>query len=909
MNGLRPGGLWRRLFAWAAARLDTPELIDDADELFAEKARRVGLARSRRWYRHQTIAAMARALLPSRDRPGRVRRAKWLSGLALDAKLGTRMLVRYPGLTAVAGVAMSFAVFVGAGTFELVSQIVDPTLPLPRAERLVGLRHWDRVANRPARPLPADLRLWREQLPGVEELGAFRRARLNLSVGGGPGEPVDVAVISPSGFRIAGVPPLLGRPLAEEDADPGATPVVVIGHDLWHTRFGGDPAAVGSTVGLGAVPTTVVGVMPEGFGFPSADNLWTPLRLDQAADAEEPVGVFGLLATGATLSGAAVEVARFGVPATADAPERPALLRPEVLPYAESTYPFRLDVGMRAGFYHVNVYPFLFVLLVSANVALLMFARAATRERELVVRSALGASRFRIVTQLFVEAVVLSAVATAVGLAATSPALTHVYGELQELAGPFPLPFWIRPRLSPSTMAYAGALTLLSAVVAGVLPALKSTGRDVQARLRHAAPGSGGLRLGGVWSAVVVTQVAATVLFTGVAWAVVHKAVRNATVEAFFPAEEYLGVGVAMDRKIALPSTDTTDAAFQRLYVQRLGELERRLAADHAVTGVTMVRRLPVKARGTERVEVDGGGAVALEPERRGYAVYTDAVRPDFFEVVGSPVLAGRAFDTRDLVEDARVAVVNASFVEEILGGRSALGRRIRYPPDDMADQPGPWHEIVGVVGDLVSNQVVTQGLEVPPRARVYHPLDAVSAGAHPLILVLHVPGEPATMVPRLYAATGAVSPALRVERIERLDRAEPELVLLWRLYASVVLLVSGTALFLSLAGIYAAMSFAVARRTREIGVRVALGASARRVVVEILRRPLNQMGVGVALGSVLMAAVALWVLEGRAVTLGHGLRLFVVVGGVLLTCSLACLVPTVRALRVEPVEALGTEG
>ncbi|HZD05725.1 MAG TPA: ABC transporter permease, partial [Longimicrobiales bacterium] len=853
----RPGTFWRSLLRWAAGRLGTPELVDDATDIFAEKARRLGPRRARRWYRRQALAALARTLLPARDRRRRARRAGWLAGVGLDAKLGARMLARYPRLTVVAGLAMSFAVFVGAGTFEVVHQVVDPTLPFPQADRLVGLRHWDRVANRPAGPLPGDFRLWQEDLSSVEEIGAFRTARLNLSLGDGPGEPVDVAVMSPSGFRITGVPPLLGRPLVEGDGEPGATPVAVVGYHLWRTRFGSDPAVVGRVVRLGEVRTHVVGVMPEGFGFPDAANLWTPLHPDDGAGAGEPLGgVFGRLAADATLGEAGAEVTRLGVPATADAPERAARLRSEVMPYWESAYPFRIDLAFRMAFYHLNVYPFLFLLLVSANVALLMFARAATRERELVVRSALGAGRARIVTQLFVEALVLGALATAVGLAVTGPALTRIYGKLQELAGPFPLPFWIRPRLSPSTMAYAGALTLLGATVAGVVPALKSTGRDVQARLRHATSGSGGPRPGRVWSAVIVTQVAATVLFTGVAWAVVRKAVQNAGAKAFFPAEEYLGVSVAMDREVGPPDADTTEEAFQRLYAARLGELERRIAADPAVTGVTLARGLPVKAHGTRVVEVDGGGATLLKPGRRGYDVYSDHVGVDFFDVVGSPVLAGRGFDAGDLEEGSRAVVVNASFVDEVLGGRSAVGRRIRYLGDDAAGEPGPWREIVGVVGDLVANQVVTQGLEVPPRSRIYHPLDPAAAGAYPLHLVIHVPGDVSEPAATLYAAAGAVSPSLRVDRIERLDRAEPELLLLWRLYAAIALMVSGIALFLSLAGIYAVMSFTVARRTREIGVRVALGASARRVVAEIFRRPVTQVGAGVAVGCMLMAAV-----------------------------------------------------
>ena len=235
----------------------------------------------------------------------------WAGGLSLDLKLGLRMLIRYPGLTLVAGLAIAFAIAVGAATFEVVKLALHPTLPLPDGGRIVGLNYWDRESNQQEVPLPYDLMGWHSQLETVRDIGGFRSVKRNLFVGAEDAEQVDVAEISPAAFRVAGVPPLLGRSLVEGDEDPGAPQVVVLGYRVWKTRFNGDPAVVGQAVRLGRTQATVVGVMPDGFAFPVDRGMWIPLRLE-AVLAEpgrgSPVRVFGRLAPGPTLSDARSEV-------------------------------------------------------------------------------------------------------------------------------------------------------------------------------------------------------------------------------------------------------------------------------------------------------------------------------------------------------------------------------------------------------------------------------------------------------------------------------------------------------------------------------------------------------------------------------------------------------------------------
>ena len=429
----------------------------------------------------------------------------------LDVKLGFRMLVRYPGLTLVGGLAMAFAIAIGAVVFEFVTILVHPSLPLDDGDRIVGIRNWDVAASREDPRALHDFVTWREELESIEDLGAFHTLQRNLVTGEGAPEPVIVTAISASAFRVARVPPLLGRSLIEADEQAGAPMVVVIGYGLWQTRFGGDPEVVGRTVRLGTEQTTVVGVMPEGFEFPVSDNLWLPLRLN-VLDYERGQGpairVFGRLAPGVTLDEAQAELTTIVSHAATAFPDADEHLQSQVMLYPLlildtsgmiSLGSITLSQSLERGLmYSINAFYLMFLVLVCGNVALLMFARAATRENEIAVRNALGATRSRIVAQLFAEALVLGGVAAVVGLAAAGFVLKWglvvADGNLTEGGR---LPFWFDDSLAPATVLYAGGLTVLGAVIAGVVPALKLT-RGLEARLRQAAVGEPGQRFGGL---------------------------------------------------------------------------------------------------------------------------------------------------------------------------------------------------------------------------------------------------------------------------------------------------------------------------------------------------------------------------------------------------------------------------
>ena len=830
----------------------------------------------------------------------------------LDFKLGFRMLSRYPMLTVVGSLAMAVAIAVGAGTFEVIARVIDPSLPLPGGDRIVGLNYWDR-AESGARPASAyDVLNWRAGLRTVEDIGAFRLIQRNLIVGEQVGDPVEAAEISAAAFKVAGVSPLMGRVIVDEDESPQSPAVVVLGHRLWTMRFGADPAVIGRVVRLGAAQATVVGVMPEGFAFPVRHNLWTPLRIRELP--QEPgrgplLRVFGRLAAGIELEEAQAEVTTFGTRVAEQFPKQYENLQPQVLPYAESFIAIPQDLLVRAGIHSINAFGALFLVVVCGNVALLMFARAATREREILVRRALGAGRSRIVLQLFAEALVLAAIAAVLGLTATDFALKWALAAMSTEAEPWP--FWFEGGISATTLAYSAGLTVLAAVVAGVVPALKVTRTNMEAGLRQASAGAGGIRMGGIWTGVIVAQIAATVLFTAVAYVVQRQAAGIASAKAAFPAEEYLAVRLEMDREGPTEETArTVDESFLRRYEATARELEQRVAADARVTGATLAERLPLMPSDGGAIELDDAGP-NVPVTGREFFVTTSAVDLDFFEVFQTPILAGRGFGPRDTAAGANTVVVNHLFVEQYLAGRNAVGRRIRYraKESEATRAAGPWFEIIGVVRDLVPDPEAPMSLDIPAKPLVYHTLGSNRTQSYPLYLATHVrSGEPTSMLPTLRRIAADISPELRLSDIQRLDQGTSSDTRAWNGFANFILVVSAIALILSMAGIYAITSFTVSRRTREIAVRVALGAQLSNVVATVFRGPFFQVAAGVAVGCLMMGSL-LGAARGAGTVTRHAALLLVYGAAMIGVCALACIGPLLRVFRVEPTDVLRDDG
>ena len=812
----------------------------------------------------------------------------WLDSSWLDVRLGLRLLVRNWGLTIVGGLAMTLAIGIAAIVFAAFDTIVWSPLPLDEGDRIVVIQVWDREAGRRRDTTWQDLERWRTSLHSVGEVGAFQTIQRNVITPDGSIELAPVAEISAAGFRVARVAPLLGRPIGDPDEAPGATPVVVIGHDVWQRRFAGTRDVIGRELRLGEDVHTVVGVMPAGFQFPLNFRYWVPLRpkADRILRNTGPEGVvFGRLTPGATLARAHAEVSALGILPAVDTRLRSEATGARVVPY---TFAFTGDFEPGELSMLWSLSSLLLVLLLlppCANIAILNYARTVTRQQEFAARHALGGSRARIVWQLFIESLVLTAAAAGVALLLLRVVSVVVAGRLQNIpGGP---PFWMTFGVSYRTLLFVAGLALAGAAVSGLVPALQATGR--LARLGAGAlAGRTSVRLGATWTTLVIVQVAFSVGVLPLAAELAWGTLRTGVVGPGFAAEEFATARVALEEGQLVPAI-------------RQRELERQLLADPGIRGVAAALRPP----GEEPwvfVDIEGRDAPTdvLNGQLPGFLTRLNEVDTAFFDLYQVPGLAGRRFTEGDAKTDA--VVINRNFAETIAPGGNALGRRFRYvraADGEWVHSPtaGRWYEVVGVVGNL----------PVTTDARVaYHA--AAPGEIHPAHLQLRLRGGPDGLVERLRQIAANVDPALHVDEVRTLAEIYREHRFGDNLGAIAIGAVTGSVLLLSAAGLYALMAFTVAQRRREIGIRSALGAQPGHLVVAVFRRAFWQIGAGSTVG--ILAAYVV----GRYVPIEQigGLPIPGILPGagafMLLVGVVAALGPARRGLRIDPTEALRSE-
>jgi predicted permease len=845
----------------------------------------------------------------------------WLGGLSLDAKLAMRMLIKHPALTIVAVVGMAVAVAIGAVSFSAIDAIAESELPFSEGDRVIAIRNIDTRSLTDARLTHLhDLATWREALTTVEELGAYRMIDRNLVAGDARAEPVRVAEMTASGFRIARVPPLLGRYFRDDDERAGAPPVVIIGRDIWRTRFAESRDIIGRTIQLGAVRHTIIGVMPEGFAFPVNNRVWTPLRLDpnEYERGRAPaIEVFGRLAPGASIADARRQAETIGRRLAAEYPRTHGSIRPRVVGYTRMF----IDNPEQPWLYHLGQLLITMLLVViGTNVAVLVYARTASRTGEIAVRTALGASRARIVGQLFAEALALSGIATAVGLVVAYVALRNIDDAVRRISADG-LPFWLRFHITPGVLVYCAALAVLGAVIVGVVPALKATSRRVSARLQQIGAGGSGMRLGRAWTFLIIAQVTLAVAvlplaIAGVAaWTRFESAKSKLATKGMLTATLSVDQPESADGRAATRDSATDSARVVREAAARSlalrAELVRRLEAEPGVTDVVFGSSAPA-AEPSARIEVEPESVRASAPVARDDTLaaaspgaMVNVARTDlrWFDALGVPILAGRAFQAGDLTPATTVVIVNRSFARKLLQGANPLGRRIRTARREGArgdsTPAAPWEEIVGVVPDFP----VDSSTPVP---RLYRPLSPTEAG--PVTIGVRLRGTaPAPFANRLRAIALATSPALRLDEVETLDQTLADEYAPTRLAIVVMELVTASTVLLAAAGIYALVAFTITRRRREIGIRAALGAGPRRVLVSVLSRVAGQMAVGIVIG-IALAGTFDRLLQGGYTGRRAAFALPAVAAFMAIVGLLAAIGPARRALRIEPTEALKSE-
>lgn len=899
-----------RLALWAFPakhrRLYAAEMVEVfAHELAA--ARRSGSIAAMRFVVAAIVNAMAEGIV-ERRRHHVIRFGHAFS--SLDFTLAWRVLLRYPGLSIVGVFGMAVGIAVSAGAFAVISMLMDPRLPLPEGERIVSLKNIDTKTSNDEMRMLSDYAAWRG-LASVEDLSVARIVSRNLVVEGRSSEPAPVVEMMASAFRVARTEAFRGRYLLPEDEVPGAASVIVIGYDEWVRRFQADPAIIGKTVRLGGETYQIVGVMPDGFGLPTNHSFWIPWRLDPQAYPPRTgpsVSVFGRLAPGATLETAQAELTELARRVAADSPATHEHLRSLAMPYAFAY----TDMGDAENFLAMRAIQFALMLLlviVCVNVAILVYARTASRQGEIAVRGALGASRFRIVAQLFVEALTLAGVSAAIGVFMVLIAMPQLEAAFLGIVGG-KLPFWMEFRLKADGVIYVVVLTLVSAAIVGVLPALKATGRHVQAGLQTLSPGSGSrMQMGRIWTLLIVAQVALTVTLLPAAIFYTWDGLRLRTGDAGFASREFVSATLAMDRS-SEPPTVSGEAAFNARYAVAHEELDRRLREQQAAREVTYSlhdagEELAMVAVGEgQSPPVDPVGYNIVEGDKLGHLVRYNRVAVNFFDAFDVPVILGRGFTASDLGADT--IIVSRALADSVFGPGNPLGHRIKYvgrsreATEDNTPKPMErWFEIVGVVPDFPVNHVLKE-------PRVYHA--APFGGVYPARIGVRVrASDPASFSSALREVSTAVNPGLQVRNISTIEINVKKEEGVFRMIGLTVGLVMLSVLILSGAGIYALMSFTVARRRREIGIRAALGADRNRLLLGIFSRALGQLGAGAALGIVGAAGLE-QILEGEMLQ-GRGSVILPIVALIMMIVGvLSALGPARQGLRIQPIEALRDE-
>jgi len=810
-----------------------------------------------------------------------------------DLKFALRTLLKTPALSAVAVLCLALAIGLATAAFTVIHGAFLSPLPAPHADRLVMVHEYHRSGRYNVPLTAAQFTLRRGRSASFDDLGAWYSRNVTLSAEpGGDREAglIRAAYVSSNAFELLGIAPVLGRYPEAGDVVAGAGPVVMLSHDVWRSRFGGDVRLLGQAVHVNGKPHLVIGIMPPKVAFPVREALWIPVPLEgaRAQGGDDSLTLFGRLKTGVTRADAAAELA---VLSAGETPRDSANATvPVVMPFTRGFMSPEQEWAMFA--FLLGLMSFLVVI--AANLANLFFARNSARTREIALRAALGASRTRLIAQLLVESLALGAAGALGGLAVARASLMWFLSRVEDL------PWWAEFSLNPVVLGFAAFAALVASAVAGVGPALRLTRLSVGETLQARSAGSGTLRFSRVGAALLVAQLAVSVGFLSVV-GVLAQAVFGFTYRQYDVAREdvliaQVYLGPPEKPELSEPGADRRQV-WRRHFERSLQQFERigaRLREQPGVRRVTYSTHFPGNDVEAVRIELQPG--VARESTVR---TRIAEVGPDFFGTLGARLVHGRDFVPADRTGPPRFVIVNVPFAEKYFPGQDPLGRTLRLL-DDSEPQPGPLLEIVGVAPDL--------GLNPGDAGRadgIYIPFRPSSFAR----LAVRTEGEPTAFVARLHQIVMGENPRAQVQSAESLAVQMRQAEAVFRGLGAGLLLIGGTALLLSAVSFYSLVSFSVTRRTREIGIRLALGATRPRILGGVLRRELALIAAGATAGVILGAGlywlVALMPFDLRPA--GPAL-LAAAVGMILLVGAGACIGPARRATAIEPADALRHE-
>ena len=800
-----------------------------------------------------------------------------------DIQYALRNIASKPLFYSVLILTLALGIGANAAIFTVVNGVLLQPLPYPHPERLMMV--W---THNPRQGFDKDVGTypnfedWRRASQSFERMSAYRGASVTLT---GSGDPAQIrgARVTPEFFETMGAVPLEGRAFSSANGQAGGERVVIVGHGLWMRRFGADASIIGRPVVLDGVPHEVIGVMPASFKHPADAELWMPLA---------PVGEFRAL-FGARGSYWLTIIGRLkpGVTRVAAQSEMDGIAA-----RLEKEYRSDAGIGIRLVAMHEELVgdlkrPLLillgavcFVLLIAcANVANLLLTRAASRQRELAIRAALGADRKRLVRQLLTESVVLGLLGGAAGLM-----LATLSTDLLQRLAPAEFPRLSDIAIDRQVLAYAAGASVFTSLLFGLLPALHASRRDSASHLKEGGrTGTDGRRGGRVRAALAVGELATALVLLVGAGLLIRSFIALNNEDPGFATRGVLAL------RLQLPSAAYGEPArITGFYEQLVERLEGLPGVESAAAGSSLLlSRLPSSA------SISIEGRPPLPESARDIPVPYDSVTPGYFSTLQIPLRRGRMFTHGDGAQSQQVVMVNETFVRRFFPGEDPLGRRVTF---ENPSRPGTrWQTIVGVVADTKRG-----GFEREPWAETYFPMR--QAPDPRAFVLLRTSGDPLTLVAAAQAAVWSIDRNQAIASI----RTVPELLAqreLNRRFTTLLLGVfAAVALVLAIIGTYGVIAHAAAERTQEIGIRIALGADRRMILRMVLIGGLRIAAAGLAIG--VFGALALThVLSGLlfGVSARDPLTFVVVPGALLVVALAACLIPALRAMQVEPVIAL----
>jgi predicted permease len=802
-----------------------------------------------------------------------------------DLRFGLRMLATHPWFSAAIMITLALGIGINTTVFTLVNGVLFKPVALPGGERLavVNSRHLSQSGGRFGISYP-DFVEFQARNRSFEALEALSQGQAVISETGNPPARFRMGRVSWRMFEMVRTPPVLGRGFTAADTWAGAERVAILGHHVWQARYGGADV-VGRVVRLNGEPTTITGVMPPGFKFPSGQDLWIPLA--PAGELEKrsnrPLTLFGVRRQGISKEQAGADLAVIARRLAGAYPDtnRDTGVSVQTFHEAFNGGPIRTLFLLMLGAVG-------FVLLIAcANVANMMLSRAINRRREVSVRSAMGASRRQLVRQFLTESVLFGAVGGVLGLG-----LSKIGVHYFDLASLEARPYWITFEMDWLAFAYFAALSVGSGLLFGIVPALRASRVDLAMELKEGTRSAGSVRGGWLAGALVVLQFALTVVLLSGAGVMVRAFLRMQTLNEFVPA------GEIFTARISLPGGTGARYAERAGRLRFYEELQRRLSALPGVTHAEVVSILPGNGADEEPIEIeDHPVADFAQAPRASYLAHS----PGYPAAIGLPLLAGRAFDERDGETGREAAIATREFASRFWPGEAATGKRFRFI-EGSGNSRGPWITVVGVAGDLMQS----------PQDRDPKPLVLLpyrQKGWPNMALLVRAKGvPPSTLARPVQSVVQAIDPDLPVFDVFTLPEARERQRWMLLVFGSLFFTFAAIGLLIASVGIYAVVAQAAARRTREIGIRMALGSTERGILGLVLVRGVGQIAAGLILG-LAGAVAATRLMRGLPGVRPEDPAVFASVTGLLLGVGLlASWLPARRAASLHPVQALREE-